>query len=37
MIQLKTGLPADVEVKHVAEVLRESYEAGERQTGEPHP
>jgi Fe-S oxidoreductase len=37
MIQLKTGLPADVAVKHVAQVLRESYEAGERQTGEPHP
>ena len=37
MIQLKTGLPADVEVKHVAQVLRESYEAAERQTGEPRP
>jgi Fe-S oxidoreductase len=37
MIQLKTGLPADVEVKHVAQVLRESYEAGESQTGESHP
>ena len=37
MIQLKTGLPADVEVKHVAQVLRESYEAAERQSGEPHP
>jgi len=37
MIQLKTGLPANVEVKHVAQVLRESYEAAERQSGEPHP
>jgi Fe-S oxidoreductase len=34
MIQLRTGLPAAVEVKHVAQVLQESYEAGARQAGE---
>jgi len=37
MIQLKTGLPPEVQVKHVAQVLQESYEAGERHTGEPAP
>jgi FAD/FMN-containing dehydrogenase/Fe-S oxidoreductase len=37
MIQLKTGLPPSVEVKHVAQVLRESYEAGERQAAERLP
>jgi Fe-S oxidoreductase len=37
MIQLRTGLPPKVQVKHVAQVLQESYEAGERQTGEPAP
>jgi Fe-S oxidoreductase len=33
MIQLRTGLPAAVEVKHIAQVLQESYEAGARQAG----
>jgi FAD/FMN-containing dehydrogenase/Fe-S oxidoreductase len=33
MIQLKTGLPAHVQVKHVAQVLKDSYEAGERLSG----
>jgi Fe-S oxidoreductase len=37
MIQLKTGLPAEVQVKHVAQVLRESYEAADRQSGESPP
>ena len=37
MIQLKTGLPPAVEVKHVAQVLLDSYEAAERQDGEPAP
>ena len=35
MIQLKTGLPRGIGVKHIAQVLMESYEAGDRQTGEP--
>jgi len=35
MIQLKTGLPRSIGVKHIAQVLMESYEAGDRQTGEP--
>jgi Fe-S oxidoreductase len=30
MIQLKSGLPAAVEVKHIAQILQESYEAGTR-------
>jgi Fe-S oxidoreductase len=33
MIQLKTGLPPTVQVKHVAQVLQESYEAADRQAG----
>ena len=37
MIQLRTGLPPTVEVKHVAQVLQESYQAGERQAHEPIP
>jgi Fe-S oxidoreductase len=35
MIQLKTGLPGDIEVKHIAQVLQDSYQAGERRAGEP--
>jgi Fe-S oxidoreductase len=35
MIQLKTGLPSKIQVKHIAQVLQDSYEAGERQAGEP--
>jgi Fe-S oxidoreductase len=35
MIQLKTGLPRTVRVKHIAQVLLDGYEAGELQTGEP--
>jgi Fe-S oxidoreductase len=34
MIQLKTGLPPGVEVKHIAQVLQESYEAAGRRAGE---
>jgi Fe-S oxidoreductase len=34
MIQLKTGLPRTIEVKHIAQVLKESYEAGERDVRE---
>ncbi|HEU4505918.1 MAG TPA: (Fe-S)-binding protein, partial [Nitrospira sp.] len=37
MIQLKTGLPRDIEVKHIAQVLRDSYETQGRQAGEPAP
>jgi len=37
MIQLKTGLPRDIEVKHIAQVLQDSYETEERQAGEPAP
>ena len=37
MIQLRTGLPAGVEVKHIAQVLQESYEAGAREAGETAP
>jgi FAD/FMN-containing dehydrogenase/Fe-S oxidoreductase len=37
MIQLKTGLPRTIAVKHIAQVLQESYEAGERHAGEPAP
>lgn len=37
MIQLKTGLPRDIEVKHIAQVLQDSYETQERQAGEPAP
>ena len=37
MIQLKTGLPATVEVKHIAQVLQDSYEAGSPKAGEPAP
>jgi len=33
MIQLQTGLPTDVQVKHVAQILRESYDAADRQAG----
>jgi FAD/FMN-containing dehydrogenase/Fe-S oxidoreductase len=35
MIQLKTGLLPAVEVKHIAQILQESYEAGAREAGEP--
>jgi FAD/FMN-containing dehydrogenase/Fe-S oxidoreductase len=35
MIQLRTGLPSEVQVKHIAQVLKESYEAGDRSAGEP--
>ena len=35
MIQLKTGLPPTIGVKHIAEVLHDSYEAGARNAGEP--
>jgi hypothetical protein len=34
MIQLKTGLPRTIGVKHIAQVLKESYEAGERDVRE---
>jgi Fe-S oxidoreductase len=37
MIQLKTGLPRSIEVRHIAQVLQDSYEAGERQAGTPIP
>jgi FAD/FMN-containing dehydrogenase/Fe-S oxidoreductase len=37
MIQLRTGLPARVQVKHVAQVLNDRYEAGVRQSHEPKP
>ncbi len=37
MIQLKTGLPSAVEVKHIAQVLQDSYEAGSPEAGEPVP
>ena len=37
MIQLKTGLPRTIEVRHIAQVLQDSYEAGERQAGTPIP
>jgi Fe-S oxidoreductase len=37
MIQLKTGLPRTIAVKHIAHVLQESYEAGDRHAGEPAP
>jgi len=37
MIQLKTGLPPTVEVKHIAQVLQDSYEAGSPEAGEPAP
>jgi Fe-S oxidoreductase len=30
MIQLKTGLPKAVQVKHVAQVLKDSYDAADR-------
>lgn len=33
MIQLQTGLPTDVQVKHVAQILRDSYDAADQQTG----
>jgi FAD/FMN-containing dehydrogenase/Fe-S oxidoreductase len=33
MIQLRTGLPEAVQVKHVAQLLRESYEAADRRDG----
>ena len=33
MIQLQTGLPTDVQVKHVAQILRDSYDAADRQAG----
>ena len=35
MIQLRTGLPDTVSVKHVAQLLQESYEAGESRSGDP--
>jgi FAD/FMN-containing dehydrogenase/Fe-S oxidoreductase len=31
MIQLQTGLPNDVQVKHVAQMLKDSYDAADRQ------
>jgi Fe-S oxidoreductase len=31
MIQLQTGLPNDVQVKHVVQVLKDSYDAADRQ------
>ena len=34
MIQLKTGLPPTVQVKHVAQILQDSYAAADRQAGE---
>jgi Fe-S oxidoreductase len=34
MIQLKTGLPSGIEVRHIAQVLKDSYEAGARHGGE---
>ena len=34
MIQLKTGLPRTIEVKHIAQLLKESYEAGEHDVRE---
>jgi Fe-S oxidoreductase len=37
MIQLRTGLPSGVQVKHIAQVLEESYAAGARETGPPTP
>src|SRR6476660_5501543 len=37
MTQLKTGLPTTVEVKHIAQVLQDSYEAGSPEAGEPAP
>jgi Fe-S oxidoreductase len=37
MIQLKTGLPPGIQVRHIAQVLQDSYEAGERQAGKPMP
>lgn len=33
MIQLQTGLPKTVQVKHVAQMLRDSYEAADEQVG----
>jgi len=33
MIQLKTGLPKEVQVKHIAQVLKDSYEAADRPDG----
>ena len=33
--ELKTGLPGTIEVKHIAQVLQESYEAGARHSAEP--
>jgi hypothetical protein len=33
MIQLKNGLPERVEVKHVAQLLNEAYEAAEQNKG----
>ncbi len=35
MIQLRTGLPGSVEVKHVAQLLRESYDAAGQSDKEP--
>jgi FAD/FMN-containing dehydrogenase/Fe-S oxidoreductase len=37
MIQLKTGLPSGIQVRHIAQVLQDSYEAGDRRAGEPAP
>jgi Fe-S oxidoreductase len=34
MIQLKTGLPRTIVVKHIAQLLEESYETGERDVRE---
>lgn len=33
MIQLRTGLPGAVKVKHVAQLLRDSYDAADRNSG----
>jgi hypothetical protein len=32
MIQLRTGLQGAAEVKHVAQLIHEAYEAADRQT-----
>jgi Fe-S oxidoreductase len=34
MIQLKTGLPPRIQIRHIAQVLQDSYEAGARHAGE---
>jgi Fe-S oxidoreductase len=37
MIQLKTGLPPAVEVKHIAQILQDSYQAGAHEARETAP